>query len=94
MNDLDHIDWSGIPGHCQDGLHLYFEQGVPLGGFLSAVISNDLKEACARADDINRRHIFEYVQFLYCYAPAPCWGSPEAYKKWIEKGGLKGREAA
>ena len=87
-------DWSAIPGHCRDGLLLYLEKGVPVGSFLEAVLSNDLREACARADDINRRSLFDYVQFLYRYAPIPAWGSAEAYRKWIERGGLVGRAAA
>lgn len=94
MSNLNDLPWSSIPEHSRDGLMLYFEQGVPLGGFLSSLISNDLKETCARADDINRYRIFDYVQFLYCYAPAPAWGTPEAYEGWIKRGGLKGKQPA
>jgi hypothetical protein len=70
---------------CLDSLQAYIETGRPLGGFLEAVVSNDLKEACARADDINQRQIFDYVKWLYNNAPIGCWGSPENYEFWMEK---------
>jgi hypothetical protein len=93
-SDLDHADWSKIPEHCREGLKEYLVGGIPVGSFLRAVICNDLADACGRADDINRHHLFNYVQFLYQYAPSPAWGSPEAYNDWVERGGLMGRVAA
>lgn len=41
-----------------------------LGDFLNAFINNDLWEACMRADDVNRRSLWIYVQFLYNVAPS------------------------
>ena len=93
-NDLDQADWSKIPVHCRDGLKNYLVSGIPVGSFLSAVICNDLTNACGCADDVNRHALFDYVQFLYQYAPHRAWGSPQAYKDWIERGGLIGKVAA
>lgn len=86
----EEADWSIIPQHCRDGLKLYIERGIPPGSFLEAVVSNDLREACGRADHINRYRIFDYVSFLSQYAPFVAWGSPERYHSWIRKGGWIG----
>ena len=63
----------------------YVKQGVPLGDFLRAVASNDLKEACARADDENKHWIVAIVSYFYNECPAYCWGSPKAYKNWLKR---------
>lgn len=83
------IDWSMVPGHMIGGLRRYIERGIPPGSFLTAVLSNDLKEACHRADETNKRCLWDFVYFLYNYAPRECWGGPERVREWIEKGGLK-----
>jgi len=80
----------GIPTHCREGLVKYIVYGVPTGGFLRAVLSNDLKETYATADDTNGHYVRNYVQFLYSVAPSACWGSPEKYEVWIKIRGLKG----
>lgn len=65
------------------GLIRYIEHRIEPGSFLHSVLENDLKEACARADSINRRKLFEYVEWLYNEAPHECWGSPEKVSKWL-----------
>lgn len=89
---LPHANWNLLPEHIRDGVRLYIEHGVPPGGFLTAVISNDLKNALGRADDIHRPRLHDIVRFFYCDAPAGCWGSPEALDEWIDAGGLIGIE--
>ncbi|MBB6228318.1 flagellar motor switch protein FliG [Polymorphobacter multimanifer] len=42
---------STIPERLRGGLVRYIVKGIPTGHFLQAVISNDLREACARADE-------------------------------------------
>ena len=67
-----------------DSLERYIQHGIPTGGFLEAVISNNLQDACRRADEQNRYRLFDIVAWLYNEAPIECWGSPEAYIAWIE----------
>lgn len=81
-------NWEKVPEHIRDGLKLYIAKGLQPGDFLTAVLCNDLREACARADDINRHRLFDIVSFLYCYAPAACWGSTEKFAAWRKQGGL------
>lgn len=74
-----------IPAHMMETLQAYIEYGRPTGDFLQAVISNDLREACGRADDTNFRILPAYVIYLYNNAPAACWGSRAKYEAWLAK---------
>ena len=85
-------DWGGIPERMRGGITRYLEHGIPPGHFLTAVICNDLREACERADDENKHLLFEYVKFFYCHTPVGCWGSPENFEAWVKRGGDRGRE--
>jgi hypothetical protein len=90
---LPRANWNLIPEHIRDGVALWISDGIAPGGFLSAVIRNDLKDAFGRADHINRERIHDIVSFFYSHAPSPCWGSPEAFDRWEQAGGLNGRRA-
>ena len=79
-----------IPEHMHSGLLNYIEHGIGPGGFLTAVLSNDLIGAFMRADERNTYAMRDWVDFVYNYAPATCHGSPEAVDAWIKKGGTKG----
>jgi len=72
----------GIPARMRGALVRYVEDRIPPGHFLSAVINNDLSEACARADEENKRLLPEYVMWFYNWAPRACWGYPGAMKEW------------
>ena len=85
---IKELEEYGIPSHMVEGLALYIERGVSPGGFLRAVLSNDLVNTFAMADHININAIDKYVDYLYNYAPASCWGSPEAIEKWVNHNGL------
>ena len=91
MNYLDFGKYD-IPDYMQDGLRRYIEKGVPPGHFLTAVLSNNLRETFARADDVNRHRVWNYLKYLYNGAPAGCWGTPDKVNQWIKVGGLNGRE--
>jgi hypothetical protein len=77
------LNYSLLPERLRGGVARYIEHGVPPGHFLTAVVSNDLREACARADDENRRRIWEIVSWFYNEAPYPCWGSPDRVRDWL-----------
>ncbi len=66
-------------------IYNYAANHRPVGGFLQAVIRNDLKEACGRADDDNLLVLSQIVQIFYAETPAGCWGSEEHYGKWLAK---------
>lgn len=66
-------------------IRMYIDHRIKPGGFLEAVLRNDLKEALGRADFRNRRKIFEWVEYLYNYAPAICWGSNDRVAAWLNE---------
>ncbi|MEO7387408.1 MAG: hypothetical protein ABIX37_10765 [Gammaproteobacteria bacterium] len=82
-----------ITDHMLESLDQYVEQGVPPGGFLYAVLSNDFKGAAGRADDENLANLPAYAAWLYNEAPSPCQGSKEAVEKWLAMHAQR-REAA
>lgn len=90
QNDNARQAWMKIPSHNHSGIHLFIENGVQTGSFLSAILDNDLKMACARADLENQSAIFDIVYFLWNYAPFDCWGSEEKRLNWQQHRGLKG----
>jgi len=74
----------GIPVSMQDAVIRYLVHGYRPGSFLEAVLSNDLLEAVKRCDPVNEAHLADYVKFLYHFAPAQAWGTPERVALWIE----------
>ena len=63
----------------------YVATGRPTGGFLEAVLSNDLTGAIARADEDALDNIPHIVAYLYNDVPGYCWGSPERVREWIQR---------
>lgn len=72
------------------GLQRYHTHGLPTGDFLYAVLTNNLKESFARADEENQRDMFEIVSYCYNHLDMRSWGSKEAVGAWIAHGGLEG----
>lgn len=73
-----------IPKRMMEGLTRYIDHRVEPGGFLKAVISNDLKGAVGLADDENLLNLPAYVTYLYNEAPSLCWGSKENMQTWLK----------
>ncbi len=71
------------PPQIVAGIRRYVDERIPPGGFVTAVLENDLKEAFARADRGNIAAMFEIVTYCYNEIPASCWGSPEAVEAWL-----------
>lgn len=64
-------------------LQRYVEHGIPTGGFLRAVLENNLTEAFGRADIENREAMFEIVHHVYNNLPYGCHGSAEIVDAWL-----------
>lgn len=79
-----------LPKHMRDGAQMYVKLGVPPGGFLTAVLSNNFKEAFARADDINIAYMGNWAQWVVWHCPAEAQGSVAKVQAWIKRCGLKG----
>jgi hypothetical protein len=82
-----------LPSYMVPGILGYLERGEPVGGFLSALLSNDLRGTFERADGTNAPLIRTYLEFLYNYAPVR--GGPRSGSKagrGLEAIGLVGRD--
>lgn len=73
---------SGIPDHLQPGLVRYFSDGILPGGFLQAVLANDLTQAVKRVKAGAEFAITPIIDFLLAHAPSTSWGSREAVLAW------------
>ena len=65
-------------------LNRYRDDHVELGGFLTAVLRNDLLDAVCRADPSSLGNIKAIVQHCQWELPGDSWGSPEAVKAWLK----------
>lgn len=61
--DYDHV------AMCLEHIQRWYHEGYPLGHFLTAVVRNDLCEACFQADDTNIRALKLYALFLHNHLP-------------------------
>lgn len=75
-----------VPEHMRDTVRLYVEQRIEPGSFMVALLSNDLIESFARADDINAKAMERWVVFLYSFMPQSLWGSREVVEEWLSGG--------
>ncbi len=74
-------DYEELPLKHQ--LDAYVNNLHPVGSFLYAILTNDLKNAFARADSRNLPYIHTYVKYVYNQMPTRCRGSEEAVKNWL-----------
>lgn len=72
-----------IPERMLSAIHAYIDGGVIPGGFLRAVICNNMREACCLADEENLQNLPAYVKYFYNNAPGICWGSKERMRAWV-----------
>ncbi|MCA1800188.1 MAG: hypothetical protein LC650_02735 [Actinobacteria bacterium] len=84
-HNMAYLDFTGynIPSHTQGSLERYAAQGIAPGGFLTAVLTNNLFGAVSRADDYNLEALTEIVRFVYNRMPMSCHGSTEAMAEFM-----------
>lgn len=74
--DRHFMDFESIPQDLRGRLYGYVHFGLPPGGFLSGIISNQ---------DVETGEVREAVlTWLARYAPPACYGSEEAYLEWMK----------
>lgn len=72
-----------IPPETLASLKRYVEHGVETGGFLRAVLENDLFGAVSRADLENRKALTNIVMFIYNTLPYQCHGNHIRVEEWL-----------
>lgn len=65
-------------------LQIYLNEGTPCGGFLNAVLENNLSEAFGRADIRNERNLRNIIGYVRQYIPSDRWGSKERVDNWLD----------
>lgn len=78
----EQLNRSNVPNHMHDGIVLWLMDGILPGSFMTAILENNLSEACNRADEMNRYRLYDFVFFLYNYAPISSWGSHDKVYAW------------
>lgn len=68
-----------IPDYTMESLREYLLEGTPVGGFLQAVLENDLFQAVGRADSENLRAFGRIVALIYNVFPMPA----RDYEEWL-----------
>jgi hypothetical protein len=71
----------------------YIVFGMPPGGFMTAVLANDLVGAFGRADMYNVDRMQWYAKAIYNSIPSQAWGSYGKVQQWIASGGIEGQDA-
>ena len=84
IRPLDFSNYN-VPDHTQQSLTMYYQHGYMPGGFLTALLCNDLMTAVGRADHWNKQCIADIATFVYNEMPADSWGSYEALEAWCKK---------
>lgn len=82
-----------VPEHTRGTLLRYRDHGLAPGGFITAVLRNDLMGAIDSADMENSRCLVDICRWVYMRLPSAAWGSDEAITDWMRMGGLNGIKA-
>lgn len=80
---IDLTDESRIPPHIRTSLDDYMDKRWQPGGFVTAVLENDLKGAFGRADHLSMAAMPAIVAYVYWKLPSISQGSPEKVKTWL-----------
>lgn len=72
-----------IPKSVVESLDRYVNHGIEPGGFVTAVLENNLMEAIGRADHININYLKDICGHIYNNLPASCHGSPAKVEQWL-----------
>lgn len=76
-------DADGIPKHLVHSLRGYAAHHYSVGGFLRAVLANDLMQVVGRADNDSLAAIARICAFVHNAMPARCHGSYEIVDRWL-----------
>jgi hypothetical protein len=95
LTDMRHPQTLGlpvtVPQHLHAGLDRYVFERIETGGFLRAVLENDLYTAIHMVDPLTFRSLRGIVEGILLYLPEESYGSPEKVEAWLRLG-YKGTE--
>jgi hypothetical protein len=71
------------PAWARDSIDRYVQHGIPTGGCLRAVLSNDLMQAFSRADVETAKAMASIVSYIHNRVPGMAHGSEARVDAWI-----------
>lgn len=86
------LTW-GCPEHLLPGLERYAIDRVATGGFLRAVLVNDLRKSVMLADEPSSANLAAIVVFCENELPPESWGSEWAVTTWLNPENKSSTEA-
>ena len=75
--------YEAIPERTKETLTRYADHHIATGGFLYAVLTNDLFSTMARADEGNREALWLICLYIYNEMPSECWGDSKKVDNWL-----------
>ena len=79
----DNTPYRLAPVHTLDALHCFVTYRKRPGGFVLAVLRNDLVGAFRAADQPNLRGLGDVLRYLHQEVPSSCWGSAAKVEAWL-----------
>tara|TARA_R110000744_G_scaffold114766_1_gene214698 strand:+ start:109 stop:369 length:261 start_codon:yes stop_codon:yes gene_type:complete len=76
-------EYLDAPVHILDSINRYVEDGLEPGGFVKAVLSNDLVDALNKADTASLSGLKDILKYCIWKIPPECWGSRAKVDAWI-----------
>ena len=74
-----------IDSRFRESLDRYQRHHIETGGFLRAVLENNLAEAVLRADEIAFMNLPHVLSYVINELPSICWGSAAAVESWLSR---------
>lgn len=82
---LDSKYFPTIPQRTIDTIDNYVLHGLEPGGFVTAVLCNDLAGAVGTADRENLAALPDIVKYVYNECPSDCWGNQNKVNAYFKK---------
>ncbi len=82
---MSRIDYATIPPLVREALDKHAKEHRSTGGFVTAVLENNLMEAVGQADHNSLAALPSIVAYVYNEIPGACHGSPAKVKAWRER---------
>lgn len=76
-----------VPRRIVESLVMYSDQRIRTGGFMEAVMANDLIRALQTADYQNRHLLLPIALMVHNFLPSVAIGSYEKIEKWLDDPG-------
>ena len=75
--------------YLDPAMKLYLLEGIDPGGFLKAILSDNLRQAVARADYVNSTEIANIMTWVELFAPPESFGSLDKVNAWMDDSELR-----